>query len=776
VLALVASLVLVGYRWRVYAVEQQSHRLEKEVAGRTQELQASEARYRELFETMPSGVAVYEALNDGQDFIIRGFNRAGERIDETSRAELIGKRVTEIFPGIEASGILGVLQRVWRGGQLEHFPETLYQDQRLGATWRENWVYRLPSGEVVAVYNDITARIRTEEALRESEDMLTSLLQVLPVGVCLTDEEGRYTLVNDAYCKSYEFEKEEIIGQHFAAIMPPDQLATAQAHYARLLSGDTGIPVERKRQRKDGTVIYIEAANALLVREDGRRFVITTVRDITERKQAEEELRQAKHAADEARRAAEAANRAKSVFLANMSHELRTPLNAILGFSELMTRNPDLSPDQRHNLETIGRSGEHLLALINNVLELSKIEAGRVELQLENFDLHRMLLGLGEMFSLRAEAKGLTLVVDLSLGLPQYVRADQGKLRQVLINLLGNAIQFTHKGGMTLRVGTKDESPSVNRHSSLVFEVEDTGMGIAPDELESAFDAFVQTESGRELRRGTGLGLPISRQYVRTMGGELSVTSEPGQGTRFQFDLSVEVVDDVEVEIAQPARRVVGLAPGQPTCRLLVVEDIEASRTLLVKLLGLLGFQVREAINGQQAIEIWEAWSPHLVFMDMRMPVLDGREATRHIKATPQGQETTIVALTASAFEEDRAAALAAGCDDFVRKPFREAEIVDALTRNLGLCFVYEDVQREDGDRDRDRDVLDAAALADMPADWVAALRRATTEGDLARMLTLIEQVREQDATLAEGLAHLAHNFEYDAILKLIQPGENGDV
>jgi PAS domain S-box-containing protein len=476
----------------------------------------------------------------------------------------------------------------------------------------------------------------------------------------------------------------------------------------------------------------------------------------------------------QARRVAEAANQAKSVFLANMSHELRTPLNAIMGFSELMTRNPSLTPDQRHNLETIGRSGEHLLALINDVLELSKIEAGRVELRLENFDLHHMLLGLGEMFSLRAEAKGLTLVVDLAPGVPQYVRADQGKLRQVLINLLGNAVKFTHTGDVMLRVWMEDESSSINSHSSLVFEVEDTGVGIAPDELEAVFDAFVQTASGKGSQQGTGLGLPISRQYVQTMGGELSVTSEPGQGSRFQFDLPVEVVRGADTEGAQPARRVVGLEPGQPVYRLLVVEDIQASRQLLVKLLRSIGFDVRAASNGQQAVEMWEKWRPHFIFMDLRMPVMDGRETTRYIKAQPGGQETVIVALTASAFEEDQAEVLALGCDDFVRKPFREAEIFDMLVKHLGVHFVYEGVERGNGDRDgdRDRDVPDPAALADMPSDWGAALRRATTEGDLARMLALIEQVQARDAVLAEGLAHLAHNFEYDAILHLVGQAE----
>jgi signal transduction histidine kinase/CheY-like chemotaxis protein len=502
-------------------------------------------------------------------------------------------------------------------------------------------------------------------------------------------------------------------------------------------------------------------------------------REIAERKRAEQESRQAREAAEKAQRAAEAASRAKSIFLTNMSHELRTPLNAILGFSELMARDSNLTRKQQENLATIGRSGEHLLTLINDVLELSKIEAGRVELQPEAFDLHHMLLNLEEMFRLRAEQKGLALVFERSPSVPQYVRVDRGKLRQALINLLGNAVKFTHEGSIVLRVAQIGESAnrriskSANQQISelqtcrLAFEVEDTGVGIAPDELDKAFDAFVQTSSGRQSKRGTGLGLPISHQYVQMMGGNMSVRSEPAEGSCFQFDVPVEVVDAAELEMAQPTHRAIGLEPGQQAAdggpyRLLVVEDVEADRTLLVGLLRSLGFQVREATNGQQAIEIWEEWSPHLVFMDVRMPVLGGHEATRRIKATLQGQETVIVALTASAFEEDRAAALTAGCDDFVRKPFREADILDVLARYLSVRFVYEEPERGD------REGGGALTLVGMDSEWLADLHRATLQGDSEWIERLIGQIQAQNPALAGELAALAHNFEHQEILRLI--------
>ena len=491
----------------------------------------------------------------------------------------------------------------------------------------------------------------------------------------------------------------------------------------------------------------------------------------------------------EAKATAEAANRAKSVFLANMSHELRTPLNAILGFAQLMTRDPSLTPEQQENLEIIGRSGEHLLGLINDVLELSKIEAGRVTLQKESFDLHRLLDGLEEMFRLRAEDKGLMLIFERIPDVPRFVRTDEGKLRQVLMNLLGNAVKFTQEGGITLRVRSKEYKvgdPLLPTPCSLLhFEVEDTGPGIAPEELDAVFDPFVQTASGHAYasEEGTGLGLPISRQFVNLMGGELAVSSTLGQGSIFKFDVqiaAVEKADMAEVQTSQPARRVIGLEPDQPVYRLLVVDEREASRKLLVELLSPLGFELREAVHGQEAIEIWEGWEPHLIWMDMRMPVMDGYEATKRIKATIKGQATVVVALTASAFEDDRAMILSEGCDDFVRKPFREEEIFDTLAKHLGVRFVYdvEDAQpagaaAQPEDAVLPADSLTPEALMSLPTDWVGDLHQAATQLDADVILDLLDQIREQNASLANALASLVHDFRFDTIMALTESLED---
>jgi PAS domain S-box-containing protein len=495
---------------------------------------------------------------------------------------------------------------------------------------------------------------------------------------------------------------------------------------------------------------------------------------------------QARHNAEEALRcakeAAEAANRAKSAFLANMSHELRTPLNAILGFSQLMAHSSSLTQEQQENLGIISRSGEHLLALINDVLEMSKIEAGRTTLYQQSFNLYRLLDYLEEMLQLKAKAKGLQLTFEQTPDVPQYVKTDESKLRQVLFNLLGNAIKFTQAGSVTLRVrlGTRDwglgsreefsQSPIPNHQIPITFEVEDTGPGIAPEELDILFDAFVQTETGRQSQQGTGLGLAISRQFVKMMGGDITVSTRLGEGTVFTFDVQVGLAEVTEVQTKQPSQRPIALAPNQPKYRILVVEDTQENRQLLVKLLELFNFEVREAVNGQEAIALWESWHPHLIWMDMRMPVMDGYDATRHIKAQPKGRDTVIIALTASAFEEERTVALSAGCDDFVRKPLQETVIFEKMAQYLGVSYVYEQsIQSSSRYQGTTQSVLTPEALAAMPAEWVAQLNEAATQVDGELISQLIAQIPQEKVELANGLTDLVNNYRFDQIIALTQ-------
>lgn len=504
---------------------------------------------------------------------------------------------------------------------------------------------------------------------------------------------------------------------------------------------------------------------------------------LAQTQQQAEDLRQAKEAAD-------AANRAKSEFLANMSHELRTPLNAILGFAQLMAKDSTLSPNHRQYTDIINRSGEHLLKLINDILEMSKIEAGRASLNESEFDLYALLDDLEEMLSLRATAKQLTLTFDRAADVPQYICSDESKLRQVLLNLLSNAIKFTSQGYVTLRVCVVSDEVSsegsetlgdqvIARPITLHFEVEDTGAGIAPEEMARLFEAFTQTRTGMKASEGTGLGLPISQTFVRLMGGEITVTSQVGQGSLFVFDIRATLADAALIVTRHHDRRqVIGLAPGQPTYRILIAEDIPTNRLLLARLLSPLGFEIREAENGQVALDIWRDWQPHVILMDMHMPILDGYEATRYIKASVTSHSTVIIALTASAFEEQRRAILSAGCDDFVRKPFQACELLEKLSHHLGIVYEYAEVGvdaasdlvalRTDTTSDNDR-LLTAQNLTVMPPDWLDNLRHAAVLCSDVLVLQLLEQVPSEQSQIVYGLRELVESFRFDRIQSLAE-------
>ena len=476
--------------------------------------------------------------------------------------------------------------------------------------------------------------------------------------------------------------------------------------------------------------------------------------------------------------AADAANTAKSEFLANMSHELRTPLNAILGFTQLMLHDSSLRREDRENLGIISRAAEHLLSLINDVLDMSKIEAGRMTLNPHNFDLYRLLDTIKEIFDLKADSKGLEFIFERTADVPQYVQTDEKKLRQVLINLLSNAFKFTEEGGVYVSLTKKQSSRHVHldtrdnneliSDNCLLITVRDTGLGIAPHEIDRLFEAFVQTETGRKSHKGTGLGLPISRQFVQLMGGELTVSSKLGEGTIFQFEIEVKQVEETEIESQQPTRKIIALAPDQPTYRILIVDDRWTNRQLLLKILVPLGFEVREAENGQEAIEIWHNWEPHLIWMDMRMPIMDGYEATKQIKSHLKGQATVIIALTASTFEEERAVVLSAGCDDFVRKPFQDEKIFAKMSEFLGIRYVYEDSDHSGlSESETTIEKLTPESLRVMPTEWIVELNQAATKLNEYSILTLIEQIPAEYASVAKGLMDLVNHVRFDVIVSL---------
>ncbi len=548
--------------------------------------------------------------------------------------------------------------------------------------------------------------------------------------------------------------------------------------------------------RPDGEVRYFLDQFETVRDEQGQAIAtFGTAQDITERKQAEEALRHIAEELQRAKEAAEAANRAKSTFLANMSHELRTPLNAILGFAQIMDRSKTLPQEHREYVHTILRSGTHLLSLINSVLDMSKIESGHCTLHEDTFDLYHVLKDIETMFLLHAQEKGLHLHVVLAPAMPRYIRADEQKLRQVLLNLLSNAIKFTHVGSVTLHVHARIESsPNTYAHTAgathppkgtgeveensrvvdisqpytLHFAVEDTGHGMTADEIEQVFEPFVQTTSGSKIREGTGLGLSISRTFVQLMGGTMHMHSVIGQGSVCTFSIrcmgsDMSNNDEQQVQAQKDNRVVVGLVAGQPTYRLLIVDDQEDNRKVLLNLLSPFHFELREACNGVEALAIWDAWEPHVIWMDMRMPVMDGYEATRRIKAVPKGKKTVIVAITANVFDEDRSVVLSSGCDDFVRKPFQANELFDVLQKHLGLHYIY---SHEDHAPEPSQQPLTLASLTTLPIDVVEKLHYAATIGDIDMLVDIIDHVQAYNEPLAQDLHHLVDTFAFHEIVQ----------
>ncbi|MEP6538760.1 MAG: response regulator [Bryobacteraceae bacterium] len=488
--------------------------------------------------------------------------------------------------------------------------------------------------------------------------------------------------------------------------------------------------------------------------------------EIADRQRAEHEVRLLNQKLGEAAAEADAANHAKSAFLSTMSHEIRTPMNAILGYAQLMSRDPNLGPELKANLKIIGRSGEHLLMLINDVLDMSKIEAGRAEIKTATFSLQALLDDLAAMFRLRADSKALKFEMTVEGDLPLYVVGDEGKIRQTLINLLANAIKFTKRGRVLLHVTCERKESSLHWLSA---RVEDTGQGIAARDQASLFAPFRQVKGALNTQEGTGLGLAISREYARLMGGDITLTSVAGSGSVFLFEIPLQQGDSGVAVKRASSRHVIGIRAGTAIPGVLVVDDQFENRDWLTKLLTAVGYSVRDANNGEEAVRSWEKWKPGLILMDIHMPVMDGLEAMRIIKADPVGKDTPIIALTASAMDDDRNTAMATGADAFVAKPCLEDELLETMRSLLHITYDYEEVKGGGGSdptaRSSQSETLDSLA-----PPLLAELLSATLDGNKRLLDKLILQVRQsEDAGAADTLQNLADHYEYDSLTRLLE-------
>ncbi len=597
-------------------------------------------------------------------------------------------------------------------------------------------------------------------------------------GVWVLGPDFLTTIVNIRISEMLGYSAGEMLGRPMTDFMFEED---APDHHERMEKRRRGITeyYERRLRRKDGQTVWtIVSATPIFDDEHNFRGTFGMFTDITERKRNEEELRRYRDQLEDtvyrrtaelllSRDAAEAANKAKSVFLANMSHELRTPLNAILGFSAMLQRETGLNDSQREKLGIVNSSGEHLLAVINNVLEIAKIEAGRVQLDIAPFDICAMVGNVADIMLMRAREKGLWLRVEQPATLPRYIKGDEARLRQVLLNLAGNAVKFTEQGGVTIRLGVKVKTAG-GLH--LMMEVEDTGPGIGAAEQKRLFQPFVQLgEAGTQ--KGTGLGLAISRQFVELMGGTIGVRSTPGKGSVFHFEVPVEMATEAGIAVPEqtaPAREVTGLAPGQPPCRILIAEDQRENQKLLSELMNRAGLEVKLAENGRECVRLFREWRPHLIWMDRRMPVMDGIEAARAIRELPDGKDVKIVAVTASVFKEQQQEMLNAGMDDFVRKPYRAEEIYTCLAKQLGIQYVYRKPAAATGATAAAEAVPAGQMirkLAALPAGTRIELADALESLDSERIAAVITEIGQSNAELGAVLHRLADNFDYPAIL-----------
>lgn len=558
---------------------------------------------------------------------------------------------------------------------------------------------------------------RAVETMRQSEEQFRVIAESTSMAMFvsrLCDYQISYA--NTSAGKMLQREASELLQQSIGDLYY--QASEWESLQQQFLQNQRVRDYEIRLRKANQEPVWVLASLHLLWLQ-GEQVLLSTFYDITLLKNTELALRQSEKKLREqaslleqrvaertrdlqqAKEAAEAAGRSKAAFLANMSHELRTPLNAILGFAQLMIYDPELNDQHHSDLQTICNSGNHLLMMINDILEMSKLEAGCVMLRQQECCLHEIVGAAKDMLLLKAQEQNLSLHVSIQPDLPTAIYTDEGKLRQILINLIGNAIKFTQEGHIHVRVYTdryeemSELATDIEEQNYLCFEVEDSGVGISEAEVKTLFQPFVQTDSGRRSQEGTGLGLSICYSYVKLMGGQMSVSSQLGVGSIFKFYIPLIIV--AESSYISPiaiSNRVVKVEVKQPY-RILIAEDMRLNRQLLHRILSPLEMEVREVSNGQDAIAVWESWSPHLIWMDVRMPILNGYEATASIRNIEEkkniaaSQRVKIIALTASAINLKEESLLCQGFDGFVTKPFTEEKIFMKMSEHLDIECIY---------------------------------------------------------------------------------------
>lgn len=609
---------------------------------------------------------------------------------------------------------------------------------------------------------DTSQRKQTEDILKTAKESLeysearqSAILNNMVDAVITINQKGIIQQFSNTAEKMFGYSAEEVRGKNVKILQPEDVASEHDKYllqYAKTRQANIiGIGREVLARKKDRTLFPADLAVAAF-EFHGELIFVGVMRDITERKRLEENIIRAKEQAD-------AANRTKSLFLANMSHEIRTPMNAILGHSQIMKRDNTLTQKQQKSIESIIKGGEHLLALINDILDMSKIEAGEVKLVRSSFLLTNLVKEIEEMFYFRIEQKRLSYELNLDPTFPEMVRSDEHRIRQVLINLVGNAIKFTDDGGIVINGLMAD--------GLVQLTITDSGCGIPNDQFEEIFKSFVQSDLGMSNTIGTGLGLAISRKLARLMGGDISVESIVGKGSSFTLKFKFEEGDKREIELNLSDRTVKKLEDGQPEIRVLVVDDKEDNRTIIRLLLEPKGFVIQEAENGLEAIEICKKWNPRIILMDMVMPVMSGRDAIEKLRSTDDYKDIPIIAISASAFDDEREDILKMGVEAFIKKPFRDKELLEEIRHHARIEYIYDNM--EDKDVNIDLSNLDQRKIMEIPQKLRDDIVRATETGHLALLNDLITEIAAFDQDIANLFEILVNDFELETIQNLLK-------
>ncbi|HHB91842.1 MAG TPA: PAS domain S-box protein [Thioploca sp.] len=604
---------------------------------------------------------------------------------------------------------------------------------------------------VIGVIVDITERKQAEDNLRASEARYRGVVEDQSELICRFLPNTTLTFVNDAYCRYFGVQREEILGQKFLKLLPEEVHEIVLDNLQLLNNTNKSIVVyEYSFTDENGNLCWQQRSDRAICDDNGRIVELQSVEtDITQRKLAETKLQVAKEAA-------EAANRAKSTFLANMSHELRTPLNAILGYTQIFNRDNALGDKHKDGLQIIERSGNYLLTLINDILDLSKIEAGKIELDPADFNFNQFIQCITEIFQIQAKQKGILFVYKPLSALPVWIHADEKRLRQIMINILGNAIKFTQQGQVTFKVSYEN--------SNIHFQVEDTGIGISTDDLNKIFSPFQQVGNPNYQAEGTGLGLSITKKLVEIMAGKLQVESVLNKGSIFSISLflpEVYSLNSTKLPISQAIIGYVKLNSYQ--FKILVIDDRPENCSVITNLLTPLGFTVIEADNGQDGLEKVYRHSPDLIILDLMMPIMNGFEFVQCLRKN--FKDVIVIAASASVFEHHRDNSIKAGCNAFLPKPVNADELLNYLQKYLQLEWIYEQESNKESLIEENLDNIQ------LPTKIAKNLLDLAMMGDINGILEQAEQLKQTDChPLAEKIIQFANDFNDEEICKLVKP------